>query len=383
MHGEPRVRELWVSPDGLHVLIDGDTFAATTVDDVTTYDGTVVIQETVALAGFVSPVVSGGPDEVSMDAAGRWYARGNNADGQDWVVRNGVILAKTDDPIGATGERVVMGGPMNEAQETPPTGSPATGTIKVLVDTAANTLTYQINVVGLVNTETAAHIHGMAPPGVPAGILYALPLGNTKTGVINYLESEEPGILSGQTYVNVHTNVFGGGEIRGQILPQVETWDDATFADGFFAMTGNAAGDYLVAGLSNAPDAVNGVVVLNGSSVILREGDRSTSTATDCSTTTPSTRTSATTTSSSCRRQRVLHVHSARRSGRRVRARSFPAPRRQLATRVLLRRRLGHGLSVRERCAGGLDGRLRQLARPRRTPRFVGRREPRETTRSR
>jgi hypothetical protein len=95
----------WVSPDGLHVLLDGDLLG-TTNDDVTVYDGNVVIQESFPIPGtaFTSAVVSGGADEVGMDAAGRWMARGNNADGQDWVVRNGIVLAKTDDPIGTTGE---------------------------------------------------------------------------------------------------------------------------------------------------------------------------------------------------------------------------------------------------------------------------------------
>jgi hypothetical protein len=52
-----------------------------------------------------------------------------------------------------------------------------------------------------------------------------------------------------------------------------EQWDDADFAELFFACAGNAAGDFLVAGVTNAPSAVNGIVVLNGTTVILREGD--------------------------------------------------------------------------------------------------------------
>jgi hypothetical protein len=265
----------WISPDGLHLLIDGDTNAATTVDDVTTYDGNVVIQEGSVLpgTGYVSPVASGGAAEVSMDNAGRWYARGSNAlAAEDWVVRNGALIAATDTPIGVDDERIFMSATINQAQETPPTGSVATGVGHFLVDTAANQLYYDITLTGVVG-ETAAHIHGFAGPGVPAGVLYPLPLGNQKDGVITYLESEEASILAGLTYVNVHTATFGAGEIRGQVLVAQEQWDDTDFAACFFAQTGNAAGDYLVAGVTNAPSAVNGAVVLNGTTVILREGD--------------------------------------------------------------------------------------------------------------
>ncbi|MDZ4771959.1 MAG: CHRD domain-containing protein [Planctomycetota bacterium] len=264
----------WISPDGANLLIDGDTDAVTN-DDVLVYNGNVVIQEGIVLPGtsFVSPVASGGPAEVSMDSAGRWFARGNNVvTAEDWVVRNGVLIATTDTPIAVNDERVYMSATINEAQETPPSGSLATGIGRFLVDTASNQLYYDITLTGLVG-ENAAHIHGFSGPGVPSGVLYSLPLGNQKDGVITYLESEEGSILAGLAYVNIHTATFPGGEIRGQILVAQEQWDDADFAACYFAHTGNAAGDYLVAGVTNAPSAVNGVVVLNGTTVILREGD--------------------------------------------------------------------------------------------------------------
>jgi hypothetical protein len=167
----------------------------------------------------------------------------------------------------------VLRASLTEAQEVPPTGATATGEGWFLVDTAANTLTYNITNTALSSAETAAHIHGFAPAGVNAGVLYALPAGTPKTGVINYLESEEIGILTGQTYVNIHSASFPGGEIRGQILQVPEAWDDGTFADCFFAHTGNSVGDYVVGGVTNGPVQANGVIVLNGTHVIAREGD--------------------------------------------------------------------------------------------------------------
>lgn len=104
------------------------------------------------------------------------------------------------------------------AQETPPNGSAGTGTGLFLIDTATNTLFYYISYSGLGSPELAAHIHGYAPAGVPAGVEHALPTGTPKIGAWNYAEADEADILAGLAYVNIHTSGFGGGEIRGQIL---------------------------------------------------------------------------------------------------------------------------------------------------------------------
>ncbi len=117
---------------------------------------------------------------------------------------------------------------IDAAQETPPNASPATGSATLVLDTAANTLSYNIMYSGLVATETAAHIHGFAPPGMPAGVLHPLPAGNPKIGVWNYSEAQEANIIAGLTYINIHTMSFPGGEIRGQIVE--DTASDAAGA---------------------------------------------------------------------------------------------------------------------------------------------------------
>jgi hypothetical protein len=105
------------------------------------------------------------------------------------------------------------------AQETPPTASLGQGIGVFDIDTAANTLSYRIYFGNLTGTENNQHIHGYAPPGTPAGVVHALPAGNPKIGVWNYTEPNEGNILGGLTYVNIHSTMWGGGEIRGQILP--------------------------------------------------------------------------------------------------------------------------------------------------------------------
>lgn len=106
---------------------------------------------------------------------------------------------------------------LSGAEEVPPNGSPATGTGLVTIDTDTNQLDYNITFSGLQGMETAAHIHGFAPPGSNAGVLYTLPPGSPKIGSITYTEAQEADLLAGLSYVNIHSSVFGGGEIRGQI----------------------------------------------------------------------------------------------------------------------------------------------------------------------
>jgi len=106
-----------------------------------------------------------------------------------------------------------------------PTSSTGQGVGKFEVDTTKNTLTYDISFAGLSAAETSAHIHGPAAAGMNAGILHPLSAGPRKTGVWNYLESQEADIISGSTYVNIHSSAFPSGEIRGQIVSMVSLLD--------------------------------------------------------------------------------------------------------------------------------------------------------------
>ncbi len=152
--------DFWASEDGAHWLVQGDLTGATATDDVVIVDGAVVLQEGSAIAGsgFVDPVDADGIVGVHMDAGGNWYARGNNdVTEQDWVVRNGAVVATLGDPI-----------------------------------------------------------------------------------------------------------VAGGTEV----------WDDAAFGDCFFLHVGNSSGSYVIGGVTDNPDILrNGVLVLNGTTEVCREGD--------------------------------------------------------------------------------------------------------------
>jgi hypothetical protein len=107
--------------------------------------------------------------------------------------------------------------PISSSQEVPPSGTGATGTGQIVIDTDANTLSYNISYSGLSSTETAAHIHGFAARGVNVGVLHGLPATNPKIGTWTYTDAQEANILAGLIYINIHTTNFPGGEMRGQI----------------------------------------------------------------------------------------------------------------------------------------------------------------------
>lgn len=127
------------------------------------------------------------------------------------------------------------------AQETPPNASVAMASGTFVMDTDANTL--GVNVVISVpppSGEVAAHIHGFSGPGVPAPIVFGLPLGSPKVAVWNFAEGDQANIINGLTYVNIHSNAFLGGEIRGQVL-RVPSCGDGILDGGETCDDGNTA----------------------------------------------------------------------------------------------------------------------------------------------
>ena len=116
---------------------------------------------------------------------------------------------------------------LSPKQESPPTASSGAGGGYFVIDTDANQVKYWISFGGLTSPENAAHIHGFAAPGLGGGILTSLPAGNPKIGTWNYTEPQEASILAGLAYANIHTDNFGGGELRGQIVPLNAVLDQA------------------------------------------------------------------------------------------------------------------------------------------------------------
>ena len=125
-------------------------------------------------------------------------------------------------------------------------GRTGSGSGTLTLDTTANTLTFN-NIIwsGLSADSTASHIHGPGAAGNNAGVIYFLSSpapftttgpgirSGTFSGTMNLTDPTQNGVTytvasqiadleNGLWYINVHSTAFGGGEIRGQIIPVPE-----------------------------------------------------------------------------------------------------------------------------------------------------------------
>ena len=168
----------------------------------------------------------------------------------------------------AKADQLVFTTTLTGSQEVPPSGSPGIGSALVTLDTVTNILTINVSFAGLVSPTTASHIHCCTGPGANAMVATAVPtfpgfpLGVT-TGT--YLMSFDltsaatynpafiaahggtvaaaqaafiAGLTSGQTYLNIHTVQFPGGEIRGQLAEIPEPASLLLLATGIIGAAG-------------------------------------------------------------------------------------------------------------------------------------------------
>ena len=137
---------------------------------------------------------------------------------------------------------------LSGANEVPPVASPGTGIATIVLDPTAQTLQINATFSGLTSNDMAAHIHCCAPFGTNAGVATTVPafpgfpLGVTsgtysspvfdltqpliynpafvtlQGGIAQAEAALIAGISGGQSYFNIHTVNFPGGEIRGQLF---------------------------------------------------------------------------------------------------------------------------------------------------------------------
>ncbi len=110
--------------------------------------------------------------------------------------------------------------PIDASQVVPMNGSSASGTGNVTYNPGTGMLNWNITFAGLTSAQTAAHFHGAAMPGMNAGVQVGIGVGSPAIGSAPLTMLQATDLLNGLWYVNIHTTVFPGGEIRGQVVPE-------------------------------------------------------------------------------------------------------------------------------------------------------------------
>ena len=126
----------------------------------------------------------------------------------------------------ASAQVVELRATINQAQENPPTGSPATGSAIMFYDVATNKFDLVVTINGLTNLATNSHIHeaaaganGPVVTGLGGESVYTR-TGNTLTATFRGIThaGDARKLLQGGAYFNIHTAQFPGGEVRGQLI---------------------------------------------------------------------------------------------------------------------------------------------------------------------
>ncbi len=132
--------------------------------------------------------------------------------------------------------------------ENPPNASPGLGAALINIDDVARTMFIDVTFSGLIGLTTASHIHCCTTPPINAPVaaqtpsFIGFPLGVTSgtfTSTFDMTQASSyragfitdhggtptsafdallAGMLDGQAYLNIHTQEFLGGEIRGTLI---------------------------------------------------------------------------------------------------------------------------------------------------------------------
>lgn len=131
-------------------------------------------------------------------------------------------------PAVCVADPILYGSVLKASNEVPPTTSAGTGLASYSL--LGDLLTLNLTFSGLTSNVVAGHIHCCAVVGTNAAVVLpfsGLPSGtsgtysntfNLTTALVGISESTFlAGLNSGMAYTNLHTTVYPGGEIRGQV----------------------------------------------------------------------------------------------------------------------------------------------------------------------
>lgn len=177
------------------------------------------------------------------------------------------ILIFTGGVLPAAAHEAKYAAPLLGSSEVPAVSTPATGSVLVTIDFDSVTMRVEASFSDLLGNVTAAHIHCCVAPGSNISVASQLPsfdgfpLGVTAgsydhTFDMSLASSYNPdfitnhggtvglafndlvaGLDAGMAYLNIHTSLFPGGEIRGLLSPVPEPESYALLLAGLGVLT--------------------------------------------------------------------------------------------------------------------------------------------------
>jgi hypothetical protein len=114
--------------------------------------------------------------------------------------------------------------------EVDPVVTDAGGVATIIVNTETLQAAWAVEFAELSSAQTMAHFHN-APAGANGPAIFTLPVGSPIAGVWSMTAGEYAELSAGNIYINVHTENFPAGEIRGQLMLDevVVSTDETTF----------------------------------------------------------------------------------------------------------------------------------------------------------
>lgn len=117
----------------------------------------------------------------------------------------------------------------------------ATASGKFLFNTDNNQVTYNITIIDLTSELWFSHVHGpveICETANQAGFVSGLPTALVMIGSYTLTEQQQVEMFDGKHFINVHTDDFPSGEVRGQIIADC---NENSIADAIDIAKGNSA----------------------------------------------------------------------------------------------------------------------------------------------
>jgi hypothetical protein len=122
-------------------------------------------------------------------------------------------------PAAAVPSGIAMMANLSAAKEVPPNASLGTGVLQANFDKSTSMFSWTVTYSGLTGPVRAAHFHGPSTVGINTGVALGITgaLDSPIKGSAVLTAAQAADLLAGKWYLNLHTAINLGGEIRGQV----------------------------------------------------------------------------------------------------------------------------------------------------------------------